>query len=339
VVIAILGMLIGLLVPAVGAAWEVSKDIQCKNNLHHLHTALKTGKTANFPNVRGWVTHCIAAGAGEMLQCPADEIPPDARPAGASTSVSEPVAVEELHDPPSSVVFNSLESNTHAWIFTEQENISLPTSVPVDLSTPGYYENRNSSPSVIPAGTICDIYFIHFDPVGSQSATITGRVSFDGEILGITCHSGTLDQSDGLVGREGVSYPTGQGARGFEGVEKVEISEDRHSYIIHHYHSTFPGEQVRIFTIAAGSRESCSYGMNNQVTGDETRPGQLLLLEYTKSIVDVDRVRRDDDYHEFVAPRHGETRLNAVFVDGSVKAVEVDEVDPEVNYEVWPASR
>jgi prepilin-type N-terminal cleavage/methylation domain-containing protein/prepilin-type processing-associated H-X9-DG protein len=73
-----------------------------------------------------------------------------------------------------------------------------------------------------------------------------------------------------------------------------------------------------------------SYGMNSEVRGTISRPGQVLMLDYRKTTVVV--TPENHNYIEFFdddfAPRHFD-KANVMFVDGSVQAMSRGELDPE----------
>jgi len=130
-----------------------------------------------------------------------------------------------------------------------------------------------------------------------------------------------LNITDAVLGSPSTVYPTGQGARGFEGVEDVEISADGKSYIIHHYHSTFPGEEVRILTKPGGQ---ASYGINMKVGHAQPNPKQIYIIEYERGQVDID----SPNWEAYAAPRHF-GKSNALLVDGSVHLLSPEQSDEE----------
>jgi len=72
----------------------------------------------------------------------------------------------------------------------------------------------------------------------------------------------------------------------------------------------------------------CSYGYNNQVGRDGRRPSAdtIVVMDYRDWEIDrddADPAKNDDD--SSFAPRHG-GRSNALFADGSVRAVDVDDI-------------
>ena len=152
--------------------------------------------------------------------------------------------------PPASVVFNDTESS-NIIVFAEQQDLTLSADLEIDASTPGLFDGSVAPvPATIPAGTILNSYFVHFDPIGTTQTEQFGAIVFDEPILGLIITPDNLSTSDAVLGLSGTSYPTGQAARGLENVQDIfELSADRRTVTIHRFSSTFPGEQMRIITV------------------------------------------------------------------------------------------
>jgi len=312
VVVGIIALLVALLIPSLRRAREYAVDTQCKSNLHQLWEVLHAGETVRWPTAPGWVAFVRGRGGKNILKCPSHN-PDDA---GGGRLIVTGGNVEEIDPPPSARFDDQPESNTAIFTFTEQESFVLPADIPVDITKVGHYDSSGDlTPGVIPAGTLVDIQFLFHDPVGSDETHTSGEISFGGEIIGVICLTDNLDSTDAYLGKSGVAYPTGQsGARGYEmGAEVVEVTADKRTYIIHKHHSTFPGENTRIFTVPAGIS---SYGMSDLVPSVDARPDQLLLLDYDRVVVDPDG-DADGGRLRYLAPRHL-GHCNVVTVDGRV---------------------
>jgi prepilin-type processing-associated H-X9-DG protein len=223
-----------------------------------------------------------------------------------------------------------------ARLYQERAAFTLPADVSVDASSPGTYTGSGGSGSPIRAGTAVDVFYVHFDPVGSQNAEIyNGVVRFGGTILGVIYTKGKLDETDRTLGKAGVQYPTGQKSRNFEnGADIITLTEGMDTFVINRFHSTFPGENVRIIT-EAGSSVCSSYGMNNQASALSTsQEQQVLMTEYGKTVIDLDLQGNDIDGPEWIRHRHG-GKSNVLFGDGSVKLIGDDEFfNPRKSH--WP---
>lgn len=316
VVIAVIIILVALLMPFLDGARERGYVTLCQNNLEKISQALATSSSnagGRRPTDAAWVAAATAYGSKEILVCPKGSY----RGGGGSVEITGDVKV--IPAPPSAK-FNDLEDNKIVWMFQERECYSLPSSVTVNITNPGRYTNNSGTSGTIAAGTAVDCHFLHFDPVGSQSATTSGQViKFSDEIIGIICRDAELNASDSVLGSPNTVYATGQGSRGFEGVEDVELSSDRRSFLIHYFNSTFPGENVRILTRPGGQ---ASYGINSKVAISMINPDQIYIVEYQRSEVNID----DPKWSAYTAPRHF-GKSNALMVNGSVRLLSPEEFD------------
>jgi len=328
IVVAVVALLVAMLAPSLTTAREYARRARCAANLRQIYHVFHAGEDLQVPTSGAWIAFLRGKDAGGVLLCPSDS----ADESGGASAVGMTGHMQEI-DPPSSVVFDSVESCTTIHGFPEQDDYVLPSAVTVDVSEPGYYEsNYNRTSKTIPAGTAVDSYFVFFDPVGSQSSTSSGSITMGAEIVGLIVLDATLNATDKVLGRAGTAYATGRGCRGFEsGQERITLSADRRTLTINNFYSTFPGENVRILTLPGGM---CSYGMNNQVPPSPRSTTQVLLIEYDKPVVDVDGEGHDDDFDDCFAPRHLE-RANVLFADGSVRAMRKDEIHPSRNPELW----
>jgi len=335
VVLFIITLLLLIVAPIMNQAQEHGYQTICQGNLEKLSAAIRVpGATGSYslPSPEGWLGAVVGAGAKASLRCPKGSY----RIAGCSVSVVPNVVEIE---PPMSTVFNDLEDNKLIRGFRERVCYKLPTNVTVDISEPGRYsKNYAKTSKVIPAGTLINCFFLHFDSIGGQSAQSSGQLSFDSEILGVIVTDESLDATDKVLGARGTTYETGRNNRGFENnAEIVVLEQDRRTFTIERFKISFPGEEVRILTRAQGwggdeKDRGCSYGMNNQVNERLPRMGQILLVEYDQPVVDIDGREYDDDFELLLAPRHF-GRANVLHVNGSVKLMWPDELDPDT--EVW----
>jgi hypothetical protein len=129
--------------------------------------------------------------------------------------VSVSGTVTQISAPPSVVVNSGLESNTTAFIFAEQQDVTLGAAVAVNASAPGIYNSPGSLTSgSIAAGSVVSSYYYHADSVGTRnSVTYRSTIVFDTDILGIIVNDNTLIASDWL-GSGTTAYGTNN--RGFE---------------------------------------------------------------------------------------------------------------------------
>jgi prepilin-type processing-associated H-X9-DG protein/prepilin-type N-terminal cleavage/methylation domain-containing protein len=348
IVVGIVVVLVALLLPVVQSSRESARLTQCKNNLRSLgmayhQLASARGNSATAGIAAKWISRLLPYMERQSANfvCPNDGANygnDDENGTGGTggSGGSTGGSMEFQPNMPPSLVFNQVESNTIARVYKERGHYALPSGITVDRSTPGTYDsNSQTSQTTIPAGTAVDVYYVHFDPVGSQSATIqNASIFFNDVILGIICFSNSLDATDKTLGAPGTAYPTGQGARGYEsGAEIVTLTDDMMGFTINRFQSTFPGENTRILTKATddgtvggdGSGSSgvvlASYGMNNQVLSrDVLDPAQVLMTDYGKMSIDLDGKGGNNDAPTWLRLRHS-GRANILFGDGSVQGI------------------
>jgi hypothetical protein len=115
--------------------------------------------------------------------------------------------------PPPVVSETALQNNQFLNLFTERTAYTLPTAVPVDISSyPATYSGVDHlTPGIVPAGTSVDSYFMFSDPVGEPNALFPyhGTLTFSTPILGVIVLSSTLNKTDGILGAPGTTYTIG----------------------------------------------------------------------------------------------------------------------------------
>jgi len=80
----------------------------------------------------------------------------------------------------------------------------------------------------------------------------------------------------------------------------------------------------------AEGADPASYGMNGRVTGFVSDGDKILMVEYEKLEADVVGPDAKDIWPEQIAPRHHGT-LNVLFDGGHVKSMTADEIDPRIS--------
>ena len=340
VVIVILGMLLALLVGGIQSAHEHAIYTQCKWNLHQLWQALQVNETPGFPDPKGWTLTVSETEAAPCLACPKNIYATSSgseRPSGLNV---------ELIAPPPSVEYGKIENDTQILYFIERVNYTLPESVTVDISEPGdYLGGFTKTSTTIPAGTLVNSTFLFYDPAQTSPTDrrdTSGWITMSNKILGVICVNNSLNKTDAVLGRPGTIYPTNVGNRGLEAIagdrDHVALKDDRRTFVFVYISTLLAQENVRILTEGSGA-EGSSYGMNNQIKSTGSSPGQILLLEYGRSTVDVDGLNadgksEDDDFYNEVAPRHFGL-VNVLFVEGNVESFSPEEIDPRYHPNLW----
>jgi len=330
VVVAIIVLLLGILVPSVMGYREHALDAKCKACLKHLADALRIRhQNAGMPDAWSWLDAARELDLEAMTVCPLGGFEE-----GTSTVPAITGGAVRCITPPPSVVFNDFEHNKRIHLFTERRNYVLPVDVTVDISEPGYYKNNyGRTRKIIPKGTAVDCHFVFYDPVGRQEHTVKGSLVMPTAIYGLICLRGSLDKSDStdVLGLPGTHYDTGRKARNFENnAERVTLKEDMRTVIINRFHSTYPGENMRVLTHPSVSGGG-SFAMNSQIDPRYPRNDQIFLMDYNSSVVyprdpwHISAMEEMEDEGRLHLGRH----LNAAMTDGSVMDFTPAELGPK----------
>lgn len=144
-----------------------------------------------------------------------------------------------LDTPPAGVSSGDLEGADQTetvFAFAEGDH-TLTQDLAVDVKDPGIFDEIN--PPIggsISSGTQITSFLVHFDPVGEPDRNgervQTGLVKLvaDQPILGLIISDEAMDNTDGMLGADVTTYPTGTDFRGIElsgGQDLIVFSEDR----------------------------------------------------------------------------------------------------------------
>ena len=173
----------------------------------------------------------------------------------ASASITSTSGDAQEASAPASVKLGANESDTTMTTFDEQQCVSLPQPLQVDITRRAVVNGRHElTPGAIDTGVSVSSHFVHVDPVARRLITLTGRLSTDERILGVIVTRQRLDASD-FLGLAGVAYPTGAIGRQMEpGSDAVDISQDRHSVRIKS-RAAVQFDQLRVITRCAETTE------------------------------------------------------------------------------------
>ncbi|MBS0189861.1 MAG: PEP-CTERM sorting domain-containing protein [Phycisphaerales bacterium] len=161
--------------------------------------------------------------------------------------------------------FNVLTNPNTAYCWNEIQNFALDRSVAIDAFAPGTYNQLGDLISAsLTAGTVVNSHYIHFDVAPQTSASIQGRVRFDGQILGVIVlnEAGArhLDDSDFLGAP--TLFTQGNNNRGLEfgsDAFRLTISGDTIEFDLS---ITQPGDFIRVLTVPGpGSLALAGFGL------------------------------------------------------------------------------
>ena len=318
IVIGIIALLMSILLPSVGRVREQANLALCQNNMKKLYDVMalagtKPNSSPNFlPAAGGWVELVEKENCMANLVCPLDE-----KREGKTSNDPSGGLLRFLGSPPASADFGVNESSSQFTCFRERSAYTLPQSVSVDLVPSG-------GGGTVPGGTVVDSFFLIFDPVGHSSASISGTVTFSGEILGVIFRAGLLNKSDAICGSPTTTYPSSTGGRGVEeGEGKITIAADRQTLVISGMYSGGVGESVRVLVAQGGMT---SYAMNFWAGETWGRSDQILFVEYNKAIVNLETgTNPPDDLSIQLAPRH-RRKLNVLYNHGGFEIMTASEL-------------
>jgi prepilin-type processing-associated H-X9-DG protein/prepilin-type N-terminal cleavage/methylation domain-containing protein len=340
IVIAIIGVLVSLLLPAVQSARAAARSLQCKNHLRNLTIAYRNSQQkGDFQSATGWIGTLMpyVENNSSVYICPDDDDPSSGDNLGGDLTAS--VSINMAGELPASLTVGSVQSDTEAFLYTEISGLTLSQDVSAPITTPGsYWSTSGTSPGTIPAGTTVDIFYLHYNAL-SNTVVSDLSIGFGGEILGVYHTANELVTTDSLSGTN-CKFP-GQGWRGFDFTETFTISEDRRTLYFEEfgcpYHAT---DQMRIITSPGGAASS-SYGMNSRAVqlNQGGNSQKVLLLDYGKIIAKVagqDAVTLGEWGEHFAARHNG--MINVAFADGHVESRLPSALDPrgvDVNNQLW----
>ena len=144
--------------------------------------------------------------------------------------------------PPQDLSTGAWESDTQIPVFIEQQNLTLPQAVTVDISQSGTSPNLSDahlSSGPIAAGTVVNVYALHFDVVGSRATNdaleAIGSITVAENIIGIIVLSNDLIATNGILGIAGKAYYNGSGdglelnPAGGGSSDFITLSDDLHT--------------------------------------------------------------------------------------------------------------
>ncbi|MEX2216757.1 MAG: LamG-like jellyroll fold domain-containing protein [Phycisphaeraceae bacterium] len=192
----------------------------------------------------------------------------------ASTAHGALILVEgqgQILRPGVSLVANTTENDDIRFL-REVDQLALPSDLLVDIfASPNLVLNNPNDAGypnpvpVIPAGTVVNSHFLHFDPVGAPNPAVsaTATFTFDSQILGVIISNqaipgsatGLLLLSDPVLGFGTTTYGTGNGRRTLrtsEATDLITLSDDGKSITVTMFVGQNNLDHMRIITASNG---------------------------------------------------------------------------------------
>lgn len=190
----------------------------------------------------------------------------------ASADIIEVGGAAVLAEPPTNIAINQWESDTEIRGFFERQT-TLLSDLELDHVNTGLVDDESLLvPGFVSAGTAVQSYLFHADSVDGFDALLSGYVVFDTPILGVLIKTASMNGTDDLLGRPGVTYGHTAGRR----LELPPGSLDTFE---------ISGDRTRLdFTLKFGD----AYDEIRIVTAVVPEPGSLALL----SLVGLTGLRR-----------------------------------------------
>ena len=135
-----------------------------------------------------------------------------------------------LAEPPANIAVDQWESNTDIRGFFERQTVLL-SDLALDHVNTGLVDHKSLLvPGLVSAGTAVQSYLFHADSEDGFQAFLSGYVVFDAPIIGVLIKTASMNGTDDLLGRPGVTYGHTAGRRlelPPDSLDTFEISGDR----------------------------------------------------------------------------------------------------------------
>lgn len=315
VIIAVLGLLAGILMPYFARAFEIAHKTLCQRNLKGLADLLHASENPDMtvPTPDSWVGTVLGRGGQDILHCVNDYEEPSPFDDGLE-------AMQDMY---------ILQYHTNS---TSNHDESFLTSV-LGMGGPAI-----SDPQIwawYPAGGVMDqpkgeSWPDNFLPQLEENQAFVGvdndsaiLITFGMDQLKIECWKPPHQQYSRHWLMKGAGTPVSPLPDG------ASPDDDDDKELLRMWSRDFQKIDPRSpFGIQVGGKSS--YGMNGLIEDKKWGPGQLMLMDANETRIDVDTANLEDDlFHPdwgIIKARHmGKVNVNSV--DGSVKSMTLDELE------------
>jgi hypothetical protein len=148
--------------------------------------------------------------------------------------------------PPTDARLGDLVDLDVLQVFPESSGVVLGSALGVNATASGTYDNGAGPGGDLSAGTTVDSFMVVCDS-GGRSATCTGSITFDTNVLGLIFSTADLAASDSILGIPGTLYSGTLVNRGQEAGDSVTLSADLRTVSFIDTVAS-PGDDIRIVT-------------------------------------------------------------------------------------------
>ena len=148
--------------------------------------------------------------------------------------------------PPADARLGELVDPDVLQVFPESSDVDLGSALAVNATAAGTYDNGVGPGAELAAGITVDSFMVVCDS-GGRSATCTGSITFDTNVLGLIFSTADLAASDAILGHPGTLYSGTLANRGQEAGDSVTLSSDLRTVSFVDTVSS-PGDDIRIVT-------------------------------------------------------------------------------------------
>ena len=184
------------------------------------------------------------------VRAPAPDCIPPSPPNAVSPELPEP--------PPADLRLDQYESNTCIRLFDERQDVELMQDIQPKRPAATNMLAAGVRTLRIPAGSVVDSFLLHADSLGASTAsspvTLTGSVTFDEPVVGVSVTSSGLRTGDPLTGLpdpDVIRYEQASDARGLEGPglddDQVYVDPDDPNTLHVRFHFNAMDE-IRVYT-------------------------------------------------------------------------------------------
>jgi prepilin-type N-terminal cleavage/methylation domain-containing protein len=316
VVMAVVALLVTLLIPTLTSIHENTRATVCRSNLKELAEGISISDSRIYPgNYRQYMRD---NDMGSVLQCPsddedeieADEMPPD---------LDDIFLVQKQGG---GVRFSNIKVVLDTGTSPEDGQVKRATSAHGTTAGPNQ--------TLITIGGECAMMRVTYgNEVKFESIIIPTRSTGHNSVHWLVLDDGSADWRDRVeAGMNGASADSGSNPDSDIFVMRLQSG--------HRYTTKVPDFEVGF--------HSASYAMSDAVDTADSRPGQLMFVEYTKDVAKVFRqgYRNDElgysneDQKGFLRTRHFDM-ANYATSDGCVKSMTREQLQFE--YDQYTASK